>query len=255
MSEKSTYEEDFRECFELYSEGEITKEKALQRLENRREDWHFKWRITEEQIHEYEKLKEKYPNHEKLFINGDEYGDFNPELSLEETMAFCLEEHEVKKVGDEYIFTGKGYIPEFFKIFNIQDNGEGYKNNEEYKAKKLYADTRLKIEKFQNSNSQTSPQFSPAENLVMAYFPQFKNDYPILIDKGYMTKNGDYLRWGKSQKLLAEYFHNLKSNDSKRHWQDIENLFSEMNLAQAFQNSKSINQSKNYQELLKDLKV
>lgn len=100
----------------------------------------------------------------------------------------------------------------------------------------------------------SSSQFSPAENLVMAYFPQFNHDYQLLIDKGYMQKNGDFLKWVKSQKLLAEYFHNLKSRDNKPHWHDIENLFSEMNLAQAFQNSKNINQSKDYKDLLKDLK-
>lgn len=99
----------------------------------------------------------------------------------------------------------------------------------------------------------SSQAFSEAELLVMAYFPKFKGDYQKLIYKGYMKKQGNCLKWEKEQKLLAEYFGNLKSNDNKRHWHDIENLFSEKNLSQAFQNSKNINQSKNYTNLLNDL--
>ena len=98
-------------------------------------------------------------------------------------------------------------------------------------------------------------QYSPAENNVMSFFPQFRKDYKTLIEKGYMRKDGDFLKWEKGQKLLSEYFGSLTSKDNKRHWHEIENLFSEKNLAQAFQNSKNIKQSKLYEDLLKDLNL
>ena len=183
--------------------------------------------ITENQILEYEKALKNYP-----IENVDYFEGLDNKLKLQ---------------AERIRIFGKND----FGVIDENDKSAMEKAERNANTVKAYLDYKKAIV----SNKTTAPQFSPAETLVMAYFPRFKNDYPILIDKGYMKKNGNFLRWEKSQKLLAEYFGNLERSDSNRHWHDIENLFSEINLAQAFQNSKSINQSKDYQKLLNDLKV
>ena len=102
-------------------------------------------------------------------------------------------------------------------------------------------------------SSQMQKIFSPSENVVISLYPQFKQDYLVLVDKGYMQKDGDYLQWLKSKKSLAEYFGYCKSIDGKSHWKEIELLFCQNKLYQSFQNAQLINQSIDYKNLKKIL--
>ena len=190
MSEKSTYEDDFFECYELCSEGNISKEQALIRLENKWEK-HFKWKITEEQIHEYEKLKEKYPLH------------FNPGADDYEVMLEGIEEIPCEY---EQVKTINRYDEDLYRIFKISDKSKGYN------AQKLYADTKLRIENFQNANLQNAPQFSPAENKTVSGQPEYIKE---LIDKGLVDNDMKVL---KSLDEVALYIaKNCGINLSQKH--------------------------------------
>ncbi len=87
--------------------------------------------------------------------------------------------------------------------------------------------------------------FPTSVNSLSLYYPDFKEHYTKLIENGYIEidikKKGNLKRCKKfSQKLLAYYFGNLRSQDGNRHWKEIETAFSECNLQQAFTNSQSL---------------
>ena len=93
----------------------------------------------------------------------------------------------------------------------------------------------------------------------MMLYPQFKTEYQILIDNGYMQKNGDYLRWLKTKKCLAAYFgdlHKTSCKQGKISWREIEKLFDENGLAHFYSRNgnafKTV--SKDYEKLQDILK-
>lgn len=111
----------------------------------------------------------------------------------------------------------------------------------------------------QKNTSQVQKIFSPSENVVISLYPQFKQDYQILIDNGYMQKNGDYLQWLKSKQCLAEYFgdlHKENREQGKISWKGIEKLFNVKRLTSLYSRNGNIFKitSKDYEKLQTILK-
>lgn len=83
----------------------------------------------------------------------------------------------------------------------------------------FYVTLRLRCQKMleerkeklnESSENVKTHNFTPKELLVTAYYPQFEKDYDLLLNNGFMIKNGDGLKWLKSKQSLAEYFSSQK---------------------------------------------
>ena len=107
-----------------------------------------------------------------------------------------------------------------------------------------------------NAEKAMASTFSEKEIAVISRYPDFKNHYEILIEQGYMKKDGDGLKWLKSKQCLAEYFgrmskklHPLKNVP----WGPVHVLFNCNQLNAFFSKNGSTfkKESRDYQELKK----
>ena len=88
--------------------------------------------------------------------------------------------------------------------------------------------------------------YSPQEILVLSYSADFRKDYKILIESGYMRRKDDgFLEWLKTKQSLAEYF---GSQEQHGPWPHIENLFQQKGLNHIL--SVATNKSKDYKKLV-----
>jgi hypothetical protein len=63
-----------------------------------------------------------------------------------------------------------------------------------------------------------------------SYFPQFRNDYPVLESTGIIKPADDHYEWTNSKTSLGQYFNWLKGNDKYRRirygsWHPVETAF------------------------------
>lgn len=131
-----------------------------------------------------------------------------------------------------------------------------------YHERLNYSETEL-LEMVRNSLKSSSYKknlFSPAENVVIYLYPQFQDHYKILIENGYMQKNGENLRWLKSKQCLAEYFGFLHKENNKKckiSWKEIHTLFNVTKLNYAYSRNGNVykNESKDFKELKELLKL
>ena len=107
----------------------------------------------------------------------------------------------------------------------------------------------------QNSNTQKQEALNK-ENLlnhrimdVVSYYTNFQKDLPILLEKGFVTNNGDTLHLEKTKKFLSEYFGYQKTPAK---WAVVEILFDEKDLKNSFSIKETTTGKKSYSKDYKD---
>jgi hypothetical protein len=91
----------------------------------------------------------------------------------------------------------------------------------------------LPQEKANNTNEQTSKIdfIESSINHLVTNFPKFAEDYPLLVEKGFLEKTDKGLKWLKSKRSLTDYFMDIKPKNIKRMpWSTIGNIFGEKDL-------------------------
>ena len=94
--------------------------------------------------------------------------------------------------------------------------------NYEFKSIEIELNRFIKTD----DSTQENYKFTPQEQNLMTYYPQFEKDYPILIQNKFMEKTENGLNWLKDKASLAHYFGNLQFRAERRNWVCIEAVFS-----------------------------
>jgi len=95
----------------------------------------------------------------------------------------------------------------------------------------------------ESTNTTQEPKINILSSQVsqlVIYFPNFANDYKLLIEKGFIviTENGMRKGQGISKKFLTDYFKSVKPHDNKNMpWSIIGSIFGEKNLKQTANHS------------------
>ncbi|MDR0409421.1 MAG: hypothetical protein LBH18_03385 [Spirochaetaceae bacterium] len=92
--------------------------------------------------------------------------------------------------------------------------------------------------------------------LLSLLYPQFKDDYKLLLANGFIEPQEDgfiKLKGKTSKQFLAEYFHSIKPDDKKMDWKTIERIFQTEGLANNL--SRNGNEFKNESKSFADWKA
>ncbi len=175
------------------------------------------------------------------------YGFQKAKLSL--LQLHFKEAWESEKTKEEEAYTI--FMPETNTLIQELKNKINEQCSITENAKRIINNIKISCDQVLLQEEEKQYSFSPAENAVMAKFPQFKNDYQTLINNGYMSRNNDYLIWNKSKQSLAEYFGYKINNNTNIPWKVIETLFNKNNLSSSFSRNGNAykNISRDYEQL------
>ena len=96
----------------------------------------------------------------------------------------------------------------------------------------------------------------PGIDAVFLSYPEFANDFPLLLKHGYIQKENGRLIWDKTQKSCAEYFGNQPRNGANIEWRLVEKLFGRRDLKNSFStNGSSYDRKKSSKDYEKWLEI
>jgi hypothetical protein len=127
--------------------------------------------------------------------------------------------------GDE---NEDGYAQARAAVDTVNKNLEQYRRNE-----RDIEDLERLLEEME-VNSETGTGTNTDLLLIFSEYPDFRNDYQLLIKSEYVYKPNDgNISWIKSKQSLAEYFRGITGKGSNTKWVIIEKLFKVKNLKES----------------------